>query len=105
MPRFPSGPLRLLTWLKYVLMPRTIGAYADAGPVNGKVPPTRIVLAVMPVSLELPSAPGTVSVRAATNATAHPMSFRTDLLLLLTEWPACRRERNSADRALPGATR
>src|SRR5436190_19614629 len=48
MPFFPSGPLRLLTQLKYASIPRGIGAYNDAGPLSGNVPPIVIDVGVTP---------------------------------------------------------
>src|SRR6266550_4122390 len=48
MPVLPSWPLRLLTQLKYASMPRGIGAYNDAGPLSGKVPPIVIDVFVTP---------------------------------------------------------
>ena len=65
-------------YAKYAFIAGAIGAYADAGPVSGNVPPMTIVLLVMPVSLAPPSAPGTVSTSAASPATAAMMSLRTN---------------------------
>src|SRR5512133_1146666 len=48
MPVLPSGPLRLLTQLKYASIPRGIGAYSDAGPLSGNVPPIVIDVFVTP---------------------------------------------------------
>src|SRR5215211_2611522 len=48
MPRLPSGPFRVLTHLKYAAIPRGIGAYSDAGPLSGNVPPMTIFLLVTP---------------------------------------------------------
>jgi hypothetical protein len=47
-PRLPSGPLRALMKLKYACMPRGIGAYSEAGPLSGNVPPIVIDLLVTP---------------------------------------------------------
>src|SRR5438046_3766804 len=100
-PRLPSGPFRELMYAKYAFIAGAIGAYADAGPDSGNVPPTTIFEAVIPVSAGRPRAPGIPTASATIRATEGTMSFRTDLLLLLTEWPACRRERNSALAAPP----
>src|SRR5215218_8523536 len=48
MPCLPSGPFRVLTHLKYASIPRGIGAYSDAGPLSGNVPPIVIVVLVTP---------------------------------------------------------
>ena len=80
-------------------MPMGIGAYEAAGPVSGNVPPIVIVLAVTPgVASALPIAPGTVSMSAATSATPHAMSFRTNSSLF-PPTPACQRERTAVKAA------
>src|SRR5689334_7634539 len=65
MPVLPSGPLRLLTQLKYASMPRGIGAYREAGPLSGNVPPIVIDVFVTPVVAE--------PLRASTRAKAPGM--------------------------------
>jgi hypothetical protein len=63
--------------LKYVAIPRGIGAYSDAGPVIGKVPPIVIEVlvtpGVAPAELDVLVAPSAVdAVTAVASATAMP---------------------------------
>src|SRR5829696_5329793 len=82
MPRFPSGPLRALTYLKYVCIPASIGAYDDTGPLNGDVPPIVIDRLVIPgtACVVVPacgraSAPGRLRVNPAPSATTVTSTF------------------------------
>src|SRR4051812_26464619 len=91
MPRLPSLPFRALTYLKYASMPRGIGAYSDAGPLSGYVPPSTIDELVTPgvacgvacgaATFVLPNAPGMHTARAATNAAAAVSALFTVTLL------------------------
>src|SRR6266576_5814193 len=86
MPFLPSGPLRLLTQLKYASIPRGIGAYNDAGPLSGNVPPIVIdvvvtpgVAAVPPPMLTRAKAPGMHTASAASTAASATSALFTSL--------------------------
>src|SRR5512133_2587856 len=86
MPFFPSGPLRLLTQLKYASIPRGIGAYNPAGPLSGNVPPIVIevlvtpgVAAVPPAALTRAKAPGMHTASAASTAASAISALFTSL--------------------------
>src|SRR5215210_2109152 len=68
--------------LKYASMPRGIGAYAEAMPLSGKVPPIVIDLLVIPGTAcgacPRANAPGSATVSAAPSAT----TARTSLFML-----------------------
>src|SRR5687768_342672 len=75
MPRRPSGPLRELMYAKYAFIDAGIGAYRDAGPVSGNVPPILIVRAVIPVSDEADVALDAVTPSSTTSAAAKSTTF------------------------------
>src|SRR5213592_4001355 len=86
MPFFPSGPLRLLTQLKYASIPRGIGAYNDAGPLSGNVPPIVIDVLVTPgvaadpaPTLTRAKAPGMHTASAASTAASAISALFTNL--------------------------
>src|SRR5919202_6234309 len=102
MPFLPSGPLRLLMYLKYASMPRGIGAYSDAGPLSGNVPPIVIDVLVTPgvaagvaLALMRAIAPGMHTASAASAAASAISALLTNLP------PSARAPEQSTDHSSP----
>src|SRR5215510_1937196 len=94
MPRFlVAGSRRAFTYEKYTFIPTGIGAYDDAAPDNGNVPPITIVRAVTPGSAADPA-------KAETHATAASARVATSTPnLLLMPLSLSRRNVGSACRS------
>jgi hypothetical protein len=80
--------VRALTYLKYASMPRGIGAYSEAAPLSGKVPPMTIEFLVIPgtasgacVASVRANAPGRLTVSAAASARTANRTFFIRILL------------------------
>src|SRR3954451_4131606 len=85
-PRLPSEPFVALAYEKYAFIPTGIGAYEDAGPLSGKVPPSTIDRLVMPGSACAPASAVTHAI-AATTSTAVSAPNLLFMLLSLLRWP------------------
>src|SRR5215217_4273318 len=79
MPRFfVAGSRRALTYEKYTFKPTGIGAYEEADPLSGNVPPMTIVRCVTPGAACAPAS----AVTHATAATSSAAASTPNLLLM-----------------------